>query len=135
MKGSRGSDQSRRARRLPNCRFQPGAAESLALPDGAFDVVASSLMVHHLPEEARLGAVREMRRVLRPGGGLLLADFRSQSAARGACSVRSTAPGPCSAGPAPEPLVAEPHFTELHSGDAAPRLRYVRATKPEWGLI
>src|SRR6266511_3048766 len=61
---------------LPNCRFQPGAAESLAFPDSAFDVVASSLIVHHLPEEGRLEAVCEMPRVLCPGGTLLLADFR-----------------------------------------------------------
>ena len=32
-------------------------------------------MMPHLPEEDRLQAVREMRRVLRPGGALLLADF------------------------------------------------------------
>src|SRR5438270_10254732 len=30
---------SRKARRLSNCRFQSGAAESLAFPDATFDVV------------------------------------------------------------------------------------------------
>src|SRR2546427_4967101 len=34
-----------KARRLANCRFQPGAAESLAFPDASFDVVVSSLMM------------------------------------------------------------------------------------------
>jgi ubiquinone/menaquinone biosynthesis C-methylase UbiE len=66
---------SRRARRLTNCRFQPGTAESLAFPDGSFDVLVSSLVMHHLAEDGRFRAVREMRRVLRPGGTLLLADF------------------------------------------------------------
>jgi ubiquinone/menaquinone biosynthesis C-methylase UbiE len=89
---------SKKARRLSNCRFQTGTAESLAFPDAAFDVVVSSLMMHHLPEEGRLGAVREMQRVLRPGGTLLLADFRMPQ--RGVCtwSHRSPATRPCSAG-------------------------------------
>src|SRR5437016_10081636 len=30
---------SRKARRLPNCRFEPGTAEALAFPDASFDVV------------------------------------------------------------------------------------------------
>jgi ubiquinone/menaquinone biosynthesis C-methylase UbiE len=67
---------SRKARRLSNCGFQLGDAGSLDFPNAAFDVVVSSLMMHHLPEEGRLRAVREMRRVLRPGGTLLLADVR-----------------------------------------------------------
>jgi SAM-dependent methyltransferase len=67
---------NRQARRHPNCRFQPGTAESLDFPEAAFDVLMSSQMMHHLPEEGRLRAVREMRRMLRRGGTLLLADVR-----------------------------------------------------------
>src|SRR6266540_5757585 len=99
---------SRKARRLPNCRFQPGAAESLAFPDGAFDVVASSLMVHHLPEEGRLGAVCEMPRVLCPGGTLLLADFRMPE--RGAWRLLGSLHGAAAMQrrvPPLKPLVAE----------------------------
>src|SRR5206468_1815079 len=48
---------SRRARHLSNCRFQPGTAESLAFPDATFDVVVSSLVMHHLTAEGRLRAV------------------------------------------------------------------------------
>ncbi len=122
---------SRKARRLSNCRFQPGTAESLAFPDAAFDVVVSSLMVHHLPEDTRLRAVREMRRVLRPGGGLLLADFRLPE--RGVWRLVASLHGVVAMQrrvPPLEPLVAEAGFTGLRSGNVPPWLRYVSATNP-----
>ena len=53
-------------------------ADMRALPcrDGAFDVVVSHWAVHNLPTAAdRAVAVREMVRVLKPGGHLLLADI------------------------------------------------------------
>lgn len=119
---------SRKARRLSNCRFQIGTAQSLAFPDAALDVVVSSLMMHHLPKEGRLPAVREMRRVLRPGGTLLLADFTIPE--RGAWRLVASLTGHSAmqrrVSPL-EPLVAEAGFTELRSGDAPPWLHYVRA--------
>jgi ubiquinone/menaquinone biosynthesis C-methylase UbiE len=121
---------SRRARHLANCRFQPGAAESIPFPDGAFDVVVSSLMMHHLPREQRARAAREMLRVLRPGGTLLLADFQPGD---GVLTRLHASLGPVRAmqgrvSPL-EPLVAEAGFIELISGDAPPWLHYVRAVK------
>jgi len=38
-------------------------------------VVWSSLMIHHLPTPIKLKALKEMRRVLKPGGKLYLIDF------------------------------------------------------------
>ncbi|KWT97529.1 MULTISPECIES: methyltransferase domain-containing protein [unclassified Variovorax] len=46
-------------------------AEQLALPDGGFDLVLCALGLMYVPEPAQ--ALREMRRVLRPGGRLALA--------------------------------------------------------------
>ena len=52
-----------------------GYAEALPFPDGSFDVVLSSLMFHHLDAATKRTALREWRRVLAPGGVLVLVDF------------------------------------------------------------
>jgi len=49
--------------------------EALPYPDAQFDVVMSTLMLHHLPRKARQECAREIRRVLKPGGRLLAVDF------------------------------------------------------------
>jgi ubiquinone/menaquinone biosynthesis C-methylase UbiE len=121
----------RRARRLTNCRFQPGAAEAIPFADGAFDVVVSSLMMHHLPADARARAVREMLRVLRPGGTLLLADYRAGDGVLGRLHASLGPVREMQRRVSPlEPLVAQAGFTELRSGDAPPWLHYVRAVRP-----
>jgi ubiquinone/menaquinone biosynthesis C-methylase UbiE len=55
--------------------FRTGSALGLPYADGKFDVVFCTFVMHHLPEEMRPVALREMRRVLREGGRLVLADF------------------------------------------------------------
>jgi SAM-dependent methyltransferase len=55
--------------------FAHGVVEALPFPDGRFDVVLSTLMLHHLPREGRRQCAREMRRVLKPGGWVLAVDF------------------------------------------------------------
>lgn len=56
-------------------RFEDGDARKLVFPDANFDVVVSSLAIHNIPEQSdRDQAVREMLRVLKPGGKLLIYD-------------------------------------------------------------
>jgi ubiquinone/menaquinone biosynthesis C-methylase UbiE len=55
--------------------FTNGVVEALPFPDGHFDAVLSTLMLHHLPREPRRQCAREMRRVLKPGGCVLVVDF------------------------------------------------------------
>jgi ubiquinone/menaquinone biosynthesis C-methylase UbiE len=47
----------------------------LPYPDGHFDRVISSLVFHHLTDEQKESAFREIRRVLKGGGELHLADW------------------------------------------------------------
>jgi ubiquinone/menaquinone biosynthesis C-methylase UbiE len=44
---------ARRLTDLANGAFSTGVAEALDAPDGSYDVVVSSLMMHHLPETLR----------------------------------------------------------------------------------
>jgi ubiquinone/menaquinone biosynthesis C-methylase UbiE len=55
--------------------FDTAAIESMAFPDASFDVVVSSAMLHHLPDETRRKGLQEVRRVLKPGGRMLAIDF------------------------------------------------------------
>jgi ubiquinone/menaquinone biosynthesis C-methylase UbiE len=55
--------------------FEVAVVESLPFPDARFDVVLSTLMLHHLPRQLRQQCLREVRRVLKPQGRLLIVDF------------------------------------------------------------
>ncbi len=66
------------ARRLtPTATFYVGPAEALPLPDGTADLALSTISFHHWLDQA--AGVREVARVLRPGGRFLLADFAPPS--------------------------------------------------------
>lgn len=51
-------------------------ATELPFPDNRFDLVTASLILHELTSPVQQGVVAEMVRVTRPGGHLLIADFR-----------------------------------------------------------
>ena len=54
--------------------FDEGTSTALPYPDESFDVVLSTLFFHHLPDDAKLTTATELRRVLRPGGRLVVGD-------------------------------------------------------------
>jgi ubiquinone/menaquinone biosynthesis C-methylase UbiE len=55
--------------------FIVGSAQDLPLPDSSFDAVTCTLAMHHIPARKRETAFRDMYRVTKPGGRLLVADF------------------------------------------------------------
>jgi ubiquinone/menaquinone biosynthesis C-methylase UbiE len=62
--------------------FAQSGGEELPFPDAAFDVVLSSLVLHHLSHDALRSAAHEMHRVLRPGGRAVLVDMGGQQPAQ-----------------------------------------------------
>jgi ubiquinone/menaquinone biosynthesis C-methylase UbiE len=68
--------RAKAARRNMPIEFQIGVIEQLAFPDQTFDVVFSTLMMHHLPTPLKRQGLAEIARVLKPGGRLVIADFK-----------------------------------------------------------
>lgn len=56
-------------------RFSQGLADALPLEDDSVDVFLASLLLHHLAPPSKLGALTEARRVLAPGGRIVIADW------------------------------------------------------------
>ena len=68
--------RAKAARRHVPIEFQIGVIEQLPFPDQTFDVVLSTLMMHHLPTPLKRQGLAEIARVLKPGGRLVIADFK-----------------------------------------------------------
>jgi ubiquinone/menaquinone biosynthesis C-methylase UbiE len=66
------AEQEAIKRQLANIRFLEGDAQKLPCADASFDVVVCRQAAHHFPHVSQ--AVQEWRRVLKPGGKLVLDD-------------------------------------------------------------
>ncbi|HEY6296111.1 MAG TPA: methyltransferase domain-containing protein [Streptosporangiaceae bacterium] len=119
-----------RRRALPAMTFTTGTAQDLPLPDSSFDVVTSTLALHHVPARQRQRAFTEMYRVTRPGGRLLVADFdpsrRPPPLHPGGGGMRRAA---TTVGPLQELVAAAGYRVETVG--TLPLLRYVLATRPD----
>ena len=60
------------------------SADSLPHPPGSFDAVFCTLVLHHMLQAVQEGAINEMRRVLRPGGRVVLVDWQRPKSVVGA---------------------------------------------------
>ncbi len=63
------------ARAGGRAEFRIVVIERLPFDDGCFDIAFSSLMLHHLPPELKREGLREVYRVLRPDGRLVVVDL------------------------------------------------------------
>ncbi|MCV7409131.1 methyltransferase domain-containing protein [Mycobacterium florentinum] len=96
----------RKAGGLTGIRFEQGYAERLPYADGEFDRVLSSMMLHHINDDAKPAAAAEIFRVLRPGGRLHLVDISGDTTSGGLVSRR----------------IRHNHHAAGNLGDAVPRL-------------
>jgi len=55
--------------------FRVGVIENLEFEDNRYDLVLSSLMMHHLTESLKEIGLHEIQRVLKPGGTLLIIEL------------------------------------------------------------
>jgi ubiquinone/menaquinone biosynthesis C-methylase UbiE len=69
----------RRANGRPGVEFRVGDACAIPYPDGYFDAARSERVFLYLPD--RIGAIREMKRVVKPGGRVCLVDTDIDSTA------------------------------------------------------
>ncbi len=113
-----------------DAQFQRAVIEKLPFPDGHFDLVLSSLMLHHLPPDVKRAGFAEVCRVLKPGGRFLAVDLGGSSGLLG--HVAQLLGLHKSEGKLGEalPMLREAGFEDVESG----RTRYkplwvVRATK------
>lgn len=69
--------ETAKKKHLEGIRFVAGDCEALPFADNSFDVVTCSMSFHHYPDPGQFFA--SLRRVLRPGGRLILRDMASNS--------------------------------------------------------
>jgi ubiquinone/menaquinone biosynthesis C-methylase UbiE len=68
-------DLANKLHKHPNLKFIQGSAESIPFPDNSIDVVINVESCHAYGSVSKF--LSEVKRVLKPGGYLLLVDFRS----------------------------------------------------------
>jgi ubiquinone/menaquinone biosynthesis C-methylase UbiE len=97
----------RKVRGMTGIRFERAYAQELPFADGEFDRALSSMMLHHLDEDVKAGALAEVYRVLRPGGRLHIVDIGGHTTVHHGFAARWMKDNPHAAG---------------NLGDAIPRL-------------
>jgi demethylmenaquinone methyltransferase/2-methoxy-6-polyprenyl-1,4-benzoquinol methylase/phosphoethanolamine N-methyltransferase len=103
------------ARQQLEIDYRVAPIEDLPFPNDHFDVVLSSLMLHHLPADLAQLGFAEVGRVLKPGGRLAVVDLALPIVGRNLRLV--------------ERLMRETAFTEIETGRTPRRIiRYLCGT-------
>lgn len=100
--------------------FQVEAIERLSFADNTFDVVMSSLMMHHLPGDLKARGLKEVYRVLKPGGRVFIVDGSQPTSAAPWLLKHLMSHMVHGAGVEMLPgLLQEIGFTQINSGEVA----------------
>ncbi|MFW6358040.1 MAG: class I SAM-dependent methyltransferase [Chroococcales cyanobacterium] len=67
----------RAAKNAPQATYVEGLAQEMPLADNQFDIVHTSAALHEMTPQEREAILREVYRVLKPGGIFTLVDFHS----------------------------------------------------------
>ncbi len=70
-----GIAERRLAKAQLSVELKEAFAEALPLPDQSVDICFSTLALHHMPDESKRTATKEMYRVLKSGGTVVIADL------------------------------------------------------------
>ena len=101
--------------------FQVGVIEHLSFPDQSFDVVLSTFMMHHLPDDLKRQGLCEVVCVLKPEGRLLVVDMKGHTGPWKSCIQNQP------------PLMKEAGFSQVEMGETRflgfPGFGFVRARK------
>ncbi|MFI6677204.1 methyltransferase domain-containing protein [Kribbella sp. NPDC050470] len=116
-------------RAAPNATFRVAGAEELPYDDGSFDAVVSCLAAHHIGADYRGRAFAEMYRVLKPGGRLVIADFRPPTGRLSRLAIGAFTRHAAEHVPLLD-LALGAGFEIVETGHRRPVLAYVRAVRP-----
>ncbi len=58
--------------------INPGVIEQIDYPSQSFDAILCLIVIHHMPDETKIQGIKEMARVLKPGGRLVIVDSNLQ---------------------------------------------------------
>jgi ubiquinone/menaquinone biosynthesis C-methylase UbiE len=101
-----------------NIEFRIDLIEKLSFADDSFDVVLSSLMMHHLPDDLKSKGLAEVYRVLKPGGHLFIVDIKRPSTLLHKALMAVLRHGNIHTGVQDLPaMMKEMGFTDLEAGD------------------
>lgn len=65
----------RRLSKYENVELVKAFGEALSLADNSIDICFSMFVFHHLPENIKLASMKEIYRVLKPGGRVVITDY------------------------------------------------------------